>query len=315
MSDPFFELEDAPGAPWVRAVQLAEAVLIFKQTERGWVLDPVGKAVLRAICRHCGGRDADEAYVAWPSQQLLSRATHFSERAVRDAIVRLERFGFIGVERNGSHGPRGGRKSNCMKINVRALLDQLTKHGSCLPAGLTAKWLRSFIGVEAEDDELDKDTEAAPAGELEARDAVKSPESVNDCRDVESDFPAAPAGELEAAPAGVGGESCLKVTGESCLRRVALKKSCTKGNTLKCPTSSESSSSFFRQRKDEGSSEDRHEDPFDNETEEHLRQLRRQLISQPGTLPDPGGVQTPPWIACNQDKIIDQRPEVTSASS
>lgn len=72
---------------------------------------PTLKAVLRAIAEY-----ADAEGVAWPSQERLIADTEFSERAVRNAILSLEKDGALTREER--RRPDGSRSSDRLILNL-----------------------------------------------------------------------------------------------------------------------------------------------------------------------------------------------------
>ena len=72
---------------------------------------PTLKAVLRAIAEY-----ADVDGIAWPSQERLIADTEFSERAVRNAILSLERDGALTREER--RRPDGSRASDRLILNL-----------------------------------------------------------------------------------------------------------------------------------------------------------------------------------------------------
>ena len=76
------------------------------------ILGPVATAVYMSLCRH-----ADNNRVCFPSQELIARKHHLSQRTVRRAIQRLREASIIVIRRNKA---RKGKWRN----NIYVLLDR-----------------------------------------------------------------------------------------------------------------------------------------------------------------------------------------------
>lgn len=197
MSDPLATLPGAPGAPYVRAMQLVETIVVRKGEGQNAEPDLAMKAVLHGICRFVGSE-----YKTWVSQPTLAKYIGCSERTLRDHIRRLEKCGYVSIDRVGKTNGEGGRSPNVMTVAVERLLESLRDGDTALPSGMVLEWLKDEAGVivDLPAGSAGKSDACCPAEERRRSELPADPPPNLPARFVE--LPAGSAGHLPAGSAG-----------------------------------------------------------------------------------------------------------------